>query len=149
MVEINMLQNNNNFRSRLSFVAGALCVVILSGCQSTPRMLEDKAFWEAKVEQRARDRWQALIDRRYSDAYKYFSEPSRQGLSLEQFERQMKTIEPKAVSVRTVKCAAEQCAATLDVTMEYSVPRIGKRQMPLPVDEVWVASNNEAFLVRR
>lgn len=144
-----MLQNNNNHRFALSLVLVTICSISLSACQTAPKMSEDKALWETKVEQRARDRWQALIDRRYADAYKYFSEPSRQGLSFDQFERQMKAIEPKAVSVRSVKCTAEQCAATLDVTMEYSVPRIGKRQMPLPVDEVWVASNNEAFLVRR
>lgn len=143
-----MLRNNNRTPAAALLLA-VIGVALLAACQTAPKMSDDKAFWEAKVEQRARDRWQALIDRRYADAYKYFSEPSRQGLSLEQFERQMKAIEPKTVSVRTVKCAAEQCAATLDVTMEYSVPRIGKRQMPLPVDEVWVANNNEVFLVRR
>lgn len=144
-----MLQNNNIAKFATRLVLASACAIFLTACQTAPKMSDDKAFWEAKVEQRARDRWQALIDRRYADAYKYYSEPSRQGLSFDQFERQMKAIEPKAVSVRSVKCTAEQCAATLDVTMEYSVPRIGKRQMPLPVDEVWVASNNEVFLVRR
>lgn len=160
-----MLRNYNvpSFRSPFSKHSngtssrqGAACRVAflalflsLAGCSTVPTLTEDKAFWEARVAERAKARWQLVIAGKYADAYQFFSEASRQGLTVETFERQMRSVGVKDVTVKSVQCGAEQCRANLETVVEYAIPRIGRRAMPLPVDEVWVVSNKDAHIVRR
>ena len=121
----------------------------LTGCSTVPKLAEDRAFWEALVAERAKARWQLVIENKYAEAYQFFSEASRQGLTVETFERQMRSVGVKSVTVKSVQCGAERCQANLETVVEYAIPRIGRRSMPLPVDEVWVVSNKDAHIVRR
>lgn len=119
------------------------------GCSSAPKLADDKAYWELRVQQRAQARWQAIVSKNYADAYVYYSEPSRQGFTQDMFARQMAAVETRGATVRSVNCNSERCAANIETSVEYSIPRIGKRVMTLPVDEMWIVNNNEAYLVRR
>ena len=75
-------------------------------------------------------RWQLVIENKYAEAYQFFSEASRQGLTVETFERQMRSVGVKSVTVKSVQCGAEQCQANLETVVEYAIPRIGCRSMP-------------------
>jgi len=140
---------SNRLQMGLTAITFAGLAGALTGCSTAPSLTDDKAFWETRVEERARARWQLIIDKKYAEAYEYFSEASRQGYTLELFTRQMKNIDTRAVSVKPARCGPEQCSVGVETTIEYSIPRIGRRMMPLPVDEVWVVNNKQAYLVRR
>lgn len=127
----------------------AVVAIVAQGCQSVPSLTEGKEYWERRVALRASQRWEALTQRRYADAYAFLSEPSRRGYSLQDFERQMASVDSKAFSLKAVECGPDSCVVRADATVRFAIPRVGKREMPVPTEEVWVLNNSEAYMVRR
>jgi hypothetical protein len=135
-------------RSGVGFVAfGA---VVVAGCAAVGGGLEKDspaAVKEAVVAERAKARWQSLINRDYEGAYAYFSPSSREATTLAKFEAAIRAIEYRAIAIEKVECGAEACTVMLKLT--YDFPPAKAKGVVTLLDESWIIDRGQAWFVFR
>lgn len=118
-----------------------LLTSLLAGCGTTG---EPKSA-EQRVQARAQERWDALVNGDIATAYRYFS-PGSQAVT--DFDAYRRTIRPgfwKSVKVQQVNCAtAEACEARALVEYEFRGSRIST-----PVTESWVRQDGNWWYVHK
>ena len=128
----------------------AFGAVVVAGCAAVGGSLEKEspaAVKEAVVAERAKARWQLLINRDYEGAYAYFSPSSREATTLARFEAAIRAIEYRAVAIEKVECVAEACKVTLRLT--YDFPPAKAMGVVTLLDESWIIDRGQAWFVYR
>jgi len=125
---------------RLSSVIGAICLALLVGC-ATPLKVTNP------VEERAKERWDAVLTGDFQTAYSYYSPGYRSAKSPVDYEILMRTRRVAWISadVQSVECESNAC--TVDVKVGYRVgvplPGVSKWENFSYMKERWVKTGGE------
>jgi hypothetical protein len=122
----------------------------IAGCATAPAggSLSSEMPAEAKaaaVAERAVARWEALIKGDSKTAYTYLSPASREVVPLERFERKMNVNSFRGIKLDQASCEAETCKVRLWLTFDHRM----MQGVTTPIEETWVISNGQAWLVYR
>lgn len=155
--EINhkMTDTNTSFVARLAMVVAISGVLVfggLAGCASSPsRNLQatDVVAMKERAAQRAGDRWKALIDKRFEESFAFLSEASRAGYTAAEYAAAMRRQGILAATVEDVQCQEQICSVRVRVSLPVAVKGVGRRLQSLPVEEQWVLTNGELWLIRK
>lgn len=131
------LKNLASYRLWLAAaLAGALLV---AGCDSLqPRTPEEE------VEQRAEQRWDALIDGDFSKAWEYTQPGYRELVKQKDYRRQFGAGgEWQDVQVHSVTCEGSRCEVRLRVNTKILMPPAAERNVVGTVDEIWVREDGQ------
>ena len=92
---------------------------------------------------RAKERWQALIERDLARAYTFLSEGTRLAISLERYKSSIKPGIWRKVEVDAVQCQESVCKVRLSVTYDHE--RV--KGVTTPLSENWLIENGNAWFV--
>jgi hypothetical protein len=125
---------------RLTFPL-ALALLLLAGCASTPKA--PPLSPEQAVTARADQRWLALIEGRWADAYAFLTPGYREAHSLDGFKATFmgSPVRWQSAKVSTVTCeAAERCVANIAVEFELSggMPGVPRMRTTQQLQESWL-----------
>lgn len=123
---------------RRAFLASSVILGFLAACASVPVQEPGDL-----VAARARDRWQALIDKDIERAYKFLSEGTRQAISLERYQSSIKSGIWRKVEVDAVQCKESVCKVRLLITYDHKV----MKGVTTPLSETWLIENGNAWFV--
>jgi hypothetical protein len=135
-------------------VAGPLLVTIgiLGGCAGVGG-LSDDASPEVRrdvVAQRAKARWERLIERDLAGAYEYMSPASRATTPLDLYKARHKVGLYRSVKVDGVHCEADTCTVDLSLTYDYKGKGMKEpMEITTPLTEKWIISQGQAWFVDR
>jgi hypothetical protein len=135
-------------------VAGPLLVTIgiLAGCAGVGGLSDDAAP-EVKrdvVAQRAKARWERLIERDLAGAYEYMSPASRATTPLDLYKARHKVGLYRSVKVDGVHCEADTCTVDLSLTYDYKGKGMKEpMEITTPLTEKWIISQGQAWFVDR
>ncbi len=130
-----------------AFCALALAsVTLLAGCASAPKATSSKAIAlppEQAVAARAGIRWQAMIERRWEDAYSLLTPGYREATTLEGFQANFvgSPVNWKSFEVGAVVCEiADRCVAEVLVhfSLTGGMPGVPKMETQQTVQEIWL-----------
>lgn len=119
-----------------------LCVVALAACATTPPTPEAK---QAAVAKRATAKWDAMVKDDMPAAYSFMSPASRQVVTLERFQSNLRRGAFREAKVDRVTCEADACQVRLLVTYDHR----SMKGITTPVMESWVFDGAEAWFVYR
>lgn len=133
-------------------ICGLVLAVLLAGCASAPPAREVTA--EEEIGARALQRWNALIEGRWEDAYALLTPGYREAQSLEAYKGSFVGTNVQWLSARVegVACdAPERCVARVEIEFQLKgglrgVPEIGSRQ---GVEEIWLRSEDDWYHLPR
>ena len=141
------------------FLALIVTLVSLAGCAgtastSTPGAsatmpVLDAASIKERASKRSSERWKALIDKRFEDSFAYLSEPSRAGITAAEYGAAMRKLGVLAATVEDVQCQDQLCTVHTRISLPIAVKGVGRRLQTLPVEEQWIVSNGELWLIRK
>ena len=146
--------NKRKPNSASLLAVASVLVTFLSGCASAPgspatASSTSPEALQARAVQRSTDRWKALLDKRYDDAFAFYSPASRRGQSASDFSAAMQRMGYLAARVEGAVCKEDTCTVHSSVTLSVAVPRVGARPQTVPVEETWVVGDGEVWLIRR
>ncbi len=127
-------------------LAMAALAALLSACAVTPanRSAEDQ------VRESAEQRWQALIKRDFSTAYRFLPPSARGVISQEQYVRRFGSAAAwQAATVDSVVCEAQRCTARVRISAR---PVLGMRfgdMIETYADETWVLEESKWWFFER
>ncbi len=116
---------------------------------ATPQAIVDKARWEARALERARERWKLIVEKRFDDAYSYLTETGRALLTKEQHAAQLDRFGYVDGAVDRAECSATVCTVKARGTITIKIPKIGSRPQQLFLDESWVLVGEEMWLLQK
>jgi len=118
-------------------LAGA--VLWLAGCASLqPKTPEDV------VRQRAEERWAALIDAQFPQAWQYTQPGFRAVVKQADYVKRFGAgAQWKGVQVHDVTCEAERCAVRVRLTLTVLTPPFTGQGLVSLVDETWVREDGQ------
>lgn len=122
----------------------AVLLVVLAGCASVGGITKDSPP-EAKqkaVAERAKARWQAMIDGNLDLAYTFLSPASKGIVSLATFKQQARTGFREA-KVENVECDGAICNVKMFVIYDHRL----MKGIGTPLEERWVIDEGQAWLV--
>ena len=133
---------------RLWGVAGCVgmmltaCATPLTGgvTVESPQELKQKV-----VKERARARWQALINSDAERAYEFLSSWSKAVGSLALYKVRARLTGFRAVDVHSAACEAETCKVSLTIIFDHRL----MKGIPMDLDENWVLENGQYWYVWR
>jgi len=114
-----------------------------------PQPVVDKARWEARALERARERWKLIVEKRFDDAYNYLTETGRALLTKEQHAAQLDRFGYVEGAVDKAECSATVCTVKARGTITIKIPKIGARPQQLFLDESWVLVGDEMWLLQK
>ena len=102
---------------------------------------------QAKVQERALARWQALIDGAPERSYEYVSPASKETVSLEAYRLSTQGVGVvyRKIEPDSVKCEGETCNVRVFLTYDHRI----MRGIRAPMEEVWVLDKGQAWYVWR
>ena len=117
----------------------------LAGCATTSQPSAGAATQsvEAKVAERAKARWDAVIKDDMGAAYAYLSPASREAVSLEKYKSAPRRTGFREAKVEEVKCEAEVCYAKLLVTYDHA----RMKGITTPLLESWIVDGGQVWYV--
>ena len=130
--------------------AAVLVLALVAGCAAVGGGLtkdSPAAVKESAVAERAKARWQALINRNYQEAYGFFSPASRSTTPLPAFQAKIGPIEYRSVNIDKVECVVEVC--TVKLTLTYDYPPAKAKSVVTLLDENWIIDQGQAWFVFR
>jgi hypothetical protein len=127
-------------------VLAAGLVAGLAGCATPagPAAVAEKGR-EAIVQERSQGRWDALLNNRLAEAYKFYSPASRVVMSYEDFVRSIRVGFWKRAEVERVECQAEETCEAV-VTIEYQYRGSTVRT---PIRETWIRMDGSWWYVQK
>ena len=108
-------QNGRNVP--LCAVIIGLALLTLTACATSPAA-RDKA-----IQQRAQDRWDALLAKDYATAYSYLSPGYRSSVSVTDYEINVRARRVQYVSAEYRSHRCEEAACTVEIMVGYKVDR--------------------------
>jgi hypothetical protein len=115
--------------------------VFLTACATAPENTENS------IEERAQDRWDALLAGDYETAYSYFSPGYRSSVSVVDFEIMVRTRRVRWVSAEYMDHSCEESACTVKFKIGFKVARpvLGMPEWKGydTVDEKWVKTKGQ------
>lgn len=132
---ITLMKNRNTL-----FAIGA--ALVLAAC-SDPRAPEEI------VAERAQSRWDALVERDFEAAWRFYTPGYREQLAAPDFAREMarRPITWDKASVRKTECNGQEKRCDVHSIVEYRVPAqvpgVGKLEGRTGVDEIWLQIDGE------
>ncbi|MCX7544077.1 hypothetical protein [Marinicella gelatinilytica] len=105
------------------------------------------------IDQKAVDRWQALIDGDFEKAYEYLAPSYAQLETLNSYSLRMSSLrinlEWKSIKFNKKECSDDACEVLLELTYEYSFPKssMGKIESIKMVKENWLKSEDKWFFM--
>ena len=131
-----------------------LALALLGGCgQPEPdkQMTEETVTPASQVEQRALERWQALINGDTEQAYKYLSPGARSLMPLQVYQNLIsgKAISWTGVDVDTVECESDVCNVKLTLNYKYTgaMEAMQGQESSSILTENWVLSGGKWWFV--
>ena len=125
---------------RIGALTLALGALALSGCAALAPTTP-----EQQVQQRATQRWDALIASRWDKAYGFVSPSFRATMSEERYrERFVGVPKWKKVEVRSVKCESEKCIAVVHIESLYGA-RAGMETLSTDMSEIWLNEDGQWY----
>lgn len=122
----------------------ALAVAVLSACATQPQ-------GGTTVEDRARQRWEALLSADLDSAYAYYSPGYRSAHSRVDFEIGLRTrrIQWTSASVEGSQCEGDRCTVTTRVGYRIGspVPGVPKWESERLIEERWVRTEGQWWFV--
>ena len=104
---------------------------------------------EELVKERATARWEALVERRFSDAYAYLSPGYRELTSVNDYVTAMSNRPVRWERADVTKASCEPDVCMVNVLMTYSLnmpqPGVGRIQSYSGIDEQWLQIDGEWF----
>lgn len=151
---IEMMQTEAGVKSFLGGVASvfgaarqapalALASLLLGACGSLNTVVSPGEDPVTLVKSRAEARWQALIDKDLDKAYAFFSEGTRQAMSLEQYKQRTKPGMWRKVEVESAECKDAVCQVKLQITYDHKQ----WKGVVTPVGETWLVENGNVWYV--
>jgi hypothetical protein len=128
-------------------VAAAVASLVLAGCATTGRVTAESppAEKQAAVTERAKARWQAIIDGDVEKAYGFLSPGSKALTSIERYRSRARLTGFRAADVESVACETESCKVNVRVTLDHRL----MKGLQVPVEETWVLDNGQYWYVWR
>ncbi len=134
----------NKFRSAVP-LAGVALALLLAGCASAPPAREMTA--EEEIGARALQRWNALIEGRWEDAYALLTPGYRETYTLDAYKANFvgTNIDWLGAKLESVSCdAPERCMARVDIEFRIKgglrgVPEMASHQA---IEEVWLRAED-------
>jgi hypothetical protein len=125
----------------MKFLLAALVALLLAACASTPKAPELTP--EQAVTERADQRWSAMIEGRWADAYALLTPGYREAHSLEGFKAGFlgSPVRWHSAKVSSVTCEiAERCTANVAVEFELSggMPGVPRMRTTQQLQESWL-----------
>ena len=132
--------------SRAALWAGCAAVALLGGCASL-----DNATPEQAVQQRATERWQALIAGDFKKAYEYLAPSYRAVSSFERYNEGLNGGAPwvKADVARVVCESAEKCTAGIRIESKAAPVMHFHGNIVTGVDETWLLEDGKWWLYQK
>ena len=125
-------------------------LAVLAGCATTGGGLSKDTPPEqlqAKVQERAMARWQALIDGAPDRSYEFVSPASKATITLDQYKERTKGagVVYRRIEPESVKCEGETCKVKMYIWVDHRM----MQGLRTPVDEVWILDKGQAWYVWR
>lgn len=98
---------------------------------------------------RATARWAAIIEGKYDDAFKFFSDASQTNYSPADLQRHWSQFSPKSARVHGARCSGEVCTITVFTDSSIKLPRVGLTQQLIPSIERWAWNGASFSLLRK
>lgn len=142
-----------NISSAQRLAASILALSLLAGCatqsgpgpgpaSTTGAVAAPAGDPVEAVKSRAADRWQALIERRFSDAYAYLSPGYRELTSNDQYIGAMSTrpVKWERADISEASCESEVCEVKILMTYSLTLPQpgVGRVSSISMIDERWL-----------
>ena len=135
-----------------SFLATLLASIAVNGCAITPAPTVEKPTSfdpQKRAIERSVDRWKALTDKRFDEAFIFLSDASKLGTNAGEYGAAMQRMGYTSAIVESAMCDDGVCTVTSKITLPISVRGVGARLQTLPVEERWIVNNGELWLIRR
>jgi len=125
----------------------AVAGLMLAGCATMGGVTGESPpeVKKAAVTERAKARWQAVIDGEIEKAYGFLSPGSKAVTSFENYKARARLTGFRAADVESVACETEACKVKVRVTLDH---RLMKGLM-VPVVATWVLDNGQYWYVWR
>lgn len=127
-------------------------IAVLAGCASMGgggALTKDSPseLLQAKVQERALARWQALIDGVPERSYEYVSPASKEAISLEAYREKTKGagVSYRKIEFDSVNCEGDTCNVKLFLWYDHRI----MRGIRAPMEEVWILDKGQAWYVWR
>lgn len=119
--------------------------LMLAACSTVGGVTAESplAVKQAAVTERAKARWQAVIDGEITKAYGFLSPGSKAVTSLENYRAKARLAGFRAADIESVACETETCKVKIRVTLDHRL----MKGLPLSVEETWVLENGHYWYV--
>lgn len=136
-------------KPRMRVGAGLAAAALLAACASAPAPRTP----EEAVQQRAQQRWDALLEKDVESAYGFFSPGQRSATSLEAYQRELllSRVRWQGARVAGAACEEDACEVKVDLTVLLASPVPGVRNYEItrPITERWILAQNQWWYVPR
>jgi hypothetical protein len=152
------VQTLNLHRSLLRPGATVLALALLGACatQNQPgagpisgQAASSTAAPDELVRERAEARWQALVERRFSDAYTYLSPGYRELTTVNDYVAAMsnRPVRWESADVTDATCDADVCQVKVLMTYSLTMPQagVGRINSVSGINEQWLKLDGEWF----
>ena len=129
----------------------ALALVVLAalaGCATPPAASLSPESMKQRAVTRSTERWKALTDKRFSDAYEFLSVGSRVGTTATEYAEAMSRMGYIRAEIEAAECSAELCTVRSNITLPIFIRNVGARPQTVPVFEQWTWSKGDLWLIR-
>lgn len=100
---------------------------------------------QAAVTERAKARWQAVIDGEVEKAYGYLSPGSKAVTTFDNYRARARLSGFRAADIESVACETEACKVKVRVVLDHRL----MTGLTVPVEETWVLENGQYWYVWR
>jgi len=118
-----------------------LFLLLVSGCSLVPTLTTEQV-----INQRATNRWNALITHNWKDAYQYETKGFRSSHTIKQFQSRFgHAVTWQAIDVLKVSVNETKTTATVSLKLSFITPMLGggTQQSASMLTETWLLDNNE------
>jgi hypothetical protein len=121
--------------------------VMLAGCATVGGVTVESPLQvkQAAVTERAKARWQAVIDGDVEKAYGFLSPGSKTVTSLENYRARARLTGFRAADIESVACETEACKVKVRVLLDHRL----MPGLPIAAEETWVLENGQYWYVWR
>ena len=121
--------------------------VVLAACASLGGVTAESPpeVKQAAVTERAKARWQAIIDGDAAKDYGFLSPGSKAVTSFENYKARARLTGFRAADIESVACETEACKVRIRVVLDHRL----MQGLSVPAEETWVLENGQYWYVWR
>lgn len=134
------------------FVLAMVSSIALGGCAAGSSTTGGKTVAfdpEKRAVERSVARWKALTDKRFDEVFAFLSDASKIGMTASEYGAAMQRMGYTNATVERATCEEGVCTVKSIITLPVYIRAVGPRPQSLPVEERWIVSNGELWLIRR